>query len=195
MKNNDLGEVFVCNYILLVDDKEYFAIGFYNVELNSIGESRKFRPEYNKTLNVEFLKVDVNTDNSKELICLILTTGENNCFNYDINNPYDNGYPINYFNCNNKICKKEYYGLKVNYISQTDEFIFSCLGNNGNIRFCIFNNTFDSKEINKFKECETIDGYSTIYSTYKNDYFIVSDAKCNGNIKSYEPLIEKEKEE
>ena len=199
MISNKYGESLVCNYILMVDDKEYFAIGFYTTLINRIMENTNFRPEYNETENVEFLKVDMNSDNTKILICLVLITGENNCFNYDINNLYKNGFPINYFNCSNKICKNEYYSLKVDYIPQKDEFIFSCSGNTGNISFCIFNNSFNYKEIDKFNECENIDGYSTLYSEDTKDYFIISDVKCNGEIKSYQPLIgyidDKEEEE
>ena len=190
MKSNSYGESLVCNYILMVQDKENFAIGFYIIYRNTIIENSNFRPEYNETSNIKFLKVNINNDNTKLLICLILITGENNCFNYDINNPYDNGFPLNYFNCNNKMCKKEYYALKVNYIPEKDEFIFSCSGNNGNISFCIFDNTFNYKEINKFDDCETIDGYSTIYSKDAKDYYIISDVKCNGEIKSIQPLID-----
>ena len=102
---------------------------------------------------------------------------------------------MNYKKCNNKICRNEYYGLKINYFSQNDEFIFSCLGENGNITYCIFNNDFDYEEINKFENCDSINGYSTLFSNIRNNYYIISDENCTNNIISQHYLIKKIEEE
>ena len=92
---------------------------------------------------------------------------------------------MNYLDCNKKICRNEYYGLKINFVSETEEFVFSCLGNNGNITYCLFNSSLKFKEINKFDECESIYGYSTIYSSNLSTYYIISDEICNEKYYSY----------
>ena len=146
MKHSSLKEPLTCFYILYDNNKEYFAIGFYYLAddiLKIITEHTFFRPEYHECSNVIFLKSDIYTDKSIALVCLVFSTGENNCFNYNIKNSYDGGFPLDYFNCNNKLCRNKIYGLKINYFSKQEEYIFSCMGNNGNITFCIFNKSFN----------------------------------------------------
>ena len=197
MINTAFGETLACFYILFNTDTEQdtFAIGFYKINNDVIEENWNYWPSSLDCYNITFLKVDINSEHSKALICLILTTGENNCFIYDI---YVSGFNMNYLNCNNKICRNEYYGLKTNYFPEKKEFIFSCIGNDGNITYCIFNSTFSFNEINKFNQCESINGYSTIYSNNLSTYYIISDEMCEGKSNSYKiwiPQIEEEEEE
>ena len=64
---------------------------------------------------------------------------------------------------------------------------------NGGIIFDRFDyNLTDSKNFAyKFEECENVNGYSTIYSKLYQEYYVISDEECNGNAKSFVPLIEK----
>ena len=141
MDNKNIEEVVTCHYILIDNNNEYFAIGFY-IPGEIFGESQKYKPEYHEYKNVKFLKVDVNSSRSIALICLILSDGKNNCFHYDIYKEYNAGLTFTNFNCNNNICKNEYHSLNVDYNFEKDEFVFSCSGNNGNITYCIFDNSF-----------------------------------------------------
>ena len=50
-------------------------------------------------------------------------------------------------------------------------------------------------EINKFDECESINGYSTLYSNNLSDYFIISDEICNNKFYSYISLSNDTEEE
>ena len=192
MINTGIGETLACFYILYNTNtqQDTFAIGFYKINEDKIEENWSYWPASKDCENINFLKVDVNSEGSKALICLILSNGENNCFIYDI---YASGFKMDYLNCNKKICRNEYYGFKIKYYNETNEFIFSCLGEKGNITYCVFNN-FEFYEINKFDECDNINGYSTLYSNNANKYYIISDEICNGNEILYNPLIDKEEE-
>ena len=191
MINTDLGETLACFYILFNQNTEQdtFAIGFYKIDRNYINEESmlNYWPASQDCWNIDFLKVDINSERSKALVCLILSNGKNNCFIYNI---YASGFNMDYLDCNNKICRNEYYGLKINYYSFKDEFIFSCLGEIGNITYCIFNNKFDYNEINQFEKCDKINGYSTLFSNLTNKYYIISDEVCNNKIIPHHHLNE-----
>ena len=191
MINENIGEALACFYILN-RKQNTFAVGFYVIDGKEITEPGKFWPASEDCEDIQFLKVDVNKDHSKALVCLILPNKENNCFVYDINK---SGFSMNYLNNNNKICRNEYYGLKVNYFPEKDEFISSCLGENGNITYFIFNIDFNYEEINKFENCNNINGYSTAYSNSTNKYYIISDEFCNNENIPFKPLKEEEKAE
>ena len=191
MINENIGETLACFYILNRNENT-FAVGFYVIDGTKINEPIRFWPASEDCEDIQFLKVDINKDHSKALVCLILPNKNNNCFVYDIN---ESGFSMNYLNCNNKICRNEYYGLKVNYFPEKDEFISSCLGENGNITYCIFNNNFNYEEINKFENCNNINGYSTVFSNSTNKYYIISDEFCNNENIPFKPLKEEEKVE
>ena len=180
-----------CFYILFNQNTEQdtFAIGFYKIDRNYINEESmlNYWPASQDCWNIDFLKVDINSERSKALVCLILSNGKNNCFIYNI---YASGFNMDYLDCNNKICRNEYYGLKINYYSFKDEFIFSCLGEIGNITYCIFNNKFDYNGINQFEKCDKINGYSTLFSNLTNKYYIISDEVCNNKIIPHHHLNE-----
>lgn len=80
MINTGLGETLACFYILYNTDsgQDTFAIGFYKINDNEITENWKYWPASLDCSNINFLKVDVNSDHSKALICLVLSNGENN---------------------------------------------------------------------------------------------------------------------
>ena len=193
------GDVLTCFYILYDDDndKEYFrAIIYKKINLLYLEDYNLLSSPFESS-NIKYLKSDINSDRTKVLFCLVFSKGENNCFNFDIN---DNSLTLNYFNCNQNICNDKYYGLNVQYFSENDEFIFSCSGNNRNISLCIFNNFFEySYKKVMFKECENIEGYSTIYSIDEKDYYIISNDECNGILSSFQEsiisVIEEEEEE
>jgi hypothetical protein len=88
---------------------------------------------------VKYFKAEVNFNKTKTLICGLLGYGDNICFNF---NSSQTQFLAAYTFPNNNRCLMEYYGFKVNYFEEKDEFLFSCVGNNNNlihINF-IFNN-------------------------------------------------------
>ena len=87
------------------------------------------------------------------------------------------------------ICIPEYYSLKMYYFPQKEEFIFSCLTKDGGIQIHILDKDFEEASkplvnLHILEACE-IYGYSILYSYSKNDYFILSDAKCDNNDYSF----------
>ena len=144
--------------------------------------------------NINFFKVDINSDQNKALICCNSLNDLNFCFNYDKNK---NSFSSNYY-CNDNICNNKYYGFKVNYFPQTDEYIFSCSGVNGNIGLCIFNNNFEfENKIIQSDKCENIEGYSNLY--LNENYYLFLDKECGENPipiqeNSYASIIEAEPE-
>ena len=59
----------------------------------------------------------------------------------------------------------------------------------GDLRNC------EENEIIKYKDCEYIYSYSLIYNVIKNDYYIISDVKCDGIKYSFQPLTKEEEKE
>ena len=198
MEHNIKGEVITCFYITTENGENYFRIRFFKNNSGAFVEIEISQSSFkNLNTNVNYLKTDINSDNSKALICFILSTGENYCFSYDINtDSFSSDYK-----CDENICRNEYYGLKVIF-TENREFVFGCSGNNGNITLCIFDSNFNSKKkIIKLEECTDIEGYSIIYSNNENEYYILSDEACSGIANNAQDIqntifeIEEEKEE
>lgn len=92
-------------------------------------------------------------------------------------------------------CINKYYGSKVNYYienSNDDKFLFSCIHNSGNIIFAFFNMRNAFTEEYKYSDCEIIDGYSIVYLSIKDNYYIISNAICNQKKFPFEILYEEE---
>ena len=178
MNHNTKGNVFACFYITTENNQDYFRIRFFTRNGGLLEEYSYFTYKTFECSNVNYFKTNINSDNSKVFICFILTTGDNYCLYYDIN---EDSFSSNY-SCNENICKNKYYGLQVNFFeNNNNEFVFSCSGNNGNITLCNFDNNFNyNKKIIQFKECVDIEGYSNIYLNEEQEYYILSNQVCSG---------------
>ena len=71
------------------------------------------------------------------------------------------------------------------------EIAFSCSDSDGSIQVAIYNEDLESPHatLKQFISCESIYGYSVLYSKNKPDYYVVSDVKCNGNEYSFVSLL------
>ena len=178
------GEVFTCFYLNTQSGKDNFKIRFYARDGGTFKSNRKFSDKSFECPHVNYFNSDINSEHSKVLICFSLSSGENYCISYNINSDIFSSE----YHCNGNICRNIYYGLKVNYFSENDEFVFSCSGNNGNVTLCIFDKDFNyNQKVIKFEECNNIEGYSNIY--YNNDYYIISDENCSGPANNNNPDI------
>ena len=198
MEEKQKGQLIACFYIYINDDDdEIFKVEFYSLirDGGAINRIKDISPSEINIPNVNFFKVDINSEKNKALICFILLKGLNTCLSYDINTK---SFSSNYI-CNNNLCKKRLYSLKVYYFPENEEFIFSCSGNNGNVSLCIFNNNFEYESLMfNLDECFNIEGYSNIYKDGK--YYIISENSCSGIPKYIQnnketTKIEEEKEE
>ena len=124
--------------ILSYDITYYWHIGFYSIDGDTIINNDNYSPIIVEMNNkVKFFKVDVNYDKTVSLICGIEAQGNDFCFHYlTSQSELDlNGYIYN----EEPICQSEYYyKLKVDYFSLSDQFIFSCSGNEHNIKYIAF---------------------------------------------------------
>lgn len=125
---------------------------------------------------IEFIKSSVTTNRYSGIYCFLISDGEMFCVVYD----YYNNYKMSYLY--NVDCFTKYYGLKIDYYEEIEEFAVSCLANIGGIQVGTFSKDLRSAapdEIFKYGECEYIYGHSLIYYALKNDYYVISDVKCN----------------
>ena len=144
---------------------------------------------------IKCIKTSVTSDHLSSIFCFYLSNGELFCYTYSLNHIIDliYSYQID--------CLQKYYGLKVDYFKENNEFIVSCLADIGRIQVGKF--TDDLKEVApdeiiKYEDCEYIYGYSLIYNEIIKDYYVISDVKCNNTKYPFQPLngsLIKEEEE
>jgi hypothetical protein len=170
MKNSNGKVIYVCFYIILDGSNEYFGIGHYGGDGGTFTRTKSKNVELNDVINI---KSTISPDLTEAFICIIFSSGENNCFNYNIINQF-NSFDVNYYDCSNNICQTNYNSLKVEYNPTKEEYIFGCLGNNLNITTCIFNEDYTYNElINKYESEYEIDSYSYIYNQDKDLYYLI----------------------
>ena len=81
--------------------------------------------------------------------------------------------------------------MKVVILYEKQEIVFSCCSDsNGGIQAAFFNKALKTPDFSfiQFSSCENIYGHSILYSNNEQDYFVVSDVKCNGIEYIYQKL-------
>ena len=190
MNEFSYGNILTC-FFLIYMTKYQITVEYYSITDNYIALYEYFSPDYYVVGNVECIKSITNIDHSKAFLCLYLSNGKIKCFIFDINLDEPD---IFIYYWEDYITKKEYYGLKLNYYDKTDEYIFTCILENGGILFDFFNNEFEYvKEFTKYTNCN-VNGYSIIYSNYKKLYYLLSDLVCSQIYYPFEQLINLEEE-
>ena len=203
MNNPQKGETLACFLVLSYDSKYYLSINYYKVNENTITEDTEYdssQKEYDY-YQVGYFNVDINSDKTKALICSFLSVGDDLCFYFDITQnqfePFSNKIYLNDIYSYEHQCLKDDYKFKVNYLTNTDQFIFSCLGDNGFIIYVIYyfdnDNTlkYIVREFNKTDECIDFNGYDIFYSE-ENHYYLISDYICNKSLDISDLIIEEE---
>ena len=184
---NDIskGEALACFFITSNSNIYYWNIEFLYVNGNSIEQQTSYssiRKEMSQ--NCPLFKVEVNSDKTKALIC-----GFNGysdfCFYYYTS---QSDLELNYITPGGSSCSILYYAFKVNYFQDKNEFAFSCLINDNNIKYVVYNLDDESNSNNNIyslrtqNNCEKFNGYSLFYSNEKENYFIVSDYICDKSL-------------
>ena len=171
MINKDKNNIFICFFML--EHKLY--ISFYNIGEKSIFLNEDILPNSNSEKDFECIKSIVNPNHSKALITLYSSTGEMKSFIFSIDQK--NIYSIdfnNYFK--NNFCKRNYVGLNVYYFKQNEEYINSCLDNNGNLLVEFYDQNFNIYNYQIINYNKTnIFRYSILYSNCTGKYFFVSE--------------------
>ena len=186
-ENEESDETLACFYLLYGDNKYYWYIKFFNInENNVIEENTNISPIKEESLfQYTYFKVDVNSEKNIALICGYLSVGADACFYFDFTQKkFDSNIHYLHDIATDVQCDKKNYGLKVNYFSEKNQFIFSCLSDTSIIYVLFYfddNNSFkyNFNKLNTNDECEYFNGYNFFYSQEEDNYYIISDYICN----------------
>ena len=193
MIHKSQGEEFlICAYIIFFQDNYILHFQHYNID-NQIKENSNCSDCQFAFENTTIIKSTINKNHTKALFCFNIYNGNTKCMMYDVEMNEGKRYYIYEYSALE--CDNKYYGYKVNYYIETnnyDYFLFSCIHNNGNIIFAFFEMNIAFTEEYKYSDCENIDGYSIIYLPINNNYYIISDAICNQTKIPFESLYEGE---
>ena len=169
MTDNNKNNLLVFFFVV----RDEFFNAFYELGKSDIYISSKFNVNKIPYNDTECLKSAINSDHSKALISLFSGIGEMKSFMFDINEKKMSKILNTHFP--NHFCSHSYFGFKVYYYKQNDEFINSCLNINGDLMIGIYdkdvNNYYENiKKIDK----EIVYGYSILYSNCTQKYFLIS---------------------
>ena len=180
----------ICFLIISVNGETVITQDYFDVEESLIIGFNKY--SINKKLNnVKLIKSLTNKDTTKSLVVTLI---ENNGM-YQIK-IYSFYYRIIITNFEvikepDFKCSLNNYGIKTSYIYEKNLLSFSCISYNATINSIFFNDKLRFlNNIDKFEECESIYGYSIIFSNYSNNYFIISDVICNNTQNMLMKLID-----
>ena len=200
--NSDTDETLLCVYLVVnSSDISYLTSNFMHINDNNSIEP-KFGNVHFGWNNFTIIKSSIGENPSIVLFCY-----------YDSNNPditprcfalsfINNGIGIYSHIAYPYKCKNNYFSFKVNYISESEEIVYSCLTDYRGIQLGFYNKSIEYKYfIYKYSECEKVYSYSLLYLNYSKEYYFLSDLMCQGTPIPYvkffnEPAEEKsEKEE
>ena len=195
MVHSSHGQVLSCYFIIYKDGDYNFVVDYFQVSTNKIILHPNFVPDYYFLGEAKCIK-SLLIDFYNSFICLYISNGEGRCKIFNINEQDDGIF--HFFP--RFICKDAYYGLKVSYYKEKEEYIFSCIIEDGGIGIEFFDKDLNNyEELIKRFDCD-IYGYSIIYSNDTNNYYLLSDLNCNNKNCPFTPLNytkceEEEKEE
>ena len=188
----------ICIYKSYYDSTYPFAISLWYINGETISIKRKTRY---LSMNTKYLQSVSKSIDFKPFFCSFNDEGEAICLIFD---SYDFIYETSVYGDDllGKKCEVKPYNLKAYYFSETEEYVFSCLNQDGEIQTTIYNKNMTrmsdiehpSQRINKtYIGCDSF-YYSIIYSSIYKKYLIVSDINCN-NYKQFTSFDREEGEE
>ena len=169
-------DIIECTYY--VEKPSSYSSSYY-VSLALFIINNQYIETYQDTIHYSYKNIllfssAVNNDFSTAFHCFVDNGGKTICRNY-------NGADV--WTLNEK-CSTDNYGLNTYYFPSTEEFAISCLLLNGGIQFVFFNNQLN--EVTRFEykytDCEEIIRYSLLFSKKKENFYVLSDVQCNGDI-------------
>ena len=180
---------FIIDYYIFLNHDDELAESFYIIDEEKIEWTKYSNLKYIDSSDIENtkqIKTVANSDSSKVLIALLLSTNKINYykFHYREDNPdfYDSYTGI--FGC-----RDELYSMKLNYLVNNNHAVLSCINSDSIVQASIFPDNLDNPVIkNQFESCQSIYGHNVLYSEYHSKYYVISDVKCGEYIRSFEPL-------
>ena len=186
------GDVLTCVFLIYIDDY-YITFDYFKIEENTtIYEHPNFISDHFAFENFIWVKSVKSSNNSVILSYIYLSSGLEKYVIFNVNKNYRD---LEYYSYENKNCINNYYGSKINYFQEKEEFVFSCLVENRSIFINYFDKEFNNNNsLIKFNDCENIYGYSILYSNSSQKYFTIADGDCIIQIEKEEEEKEKEEE-
>ena len=179
---------FVCFFIIKGSDSiyEYLEQTVFNINNKKLEKSYKYiydSIKFNFNTIVQ-IKADTNKYLDAALVCIVTFVNNSKCYKFILN--YDETYFYKSSTFNYK-CISDLYGIKVAYLNETQETLFSCIlsSETGGIQTAFFRNDLETPDYSykQFLNCSNIYGYSIIYTN--NDYYIISDITCDSYKNKY----------
>jgi len=163
--------IYSSSYILVFD---YFEINNSDI----IVMHSKFYADHFIYSNISCIKSTLMPGRTRALVGLYKSTGDAKYIIYDI---MEIDYKTPKENSLNQYCRKEYHGLKINYYKEKNIYSYSCIDDNGKIFASFLNENLEIYNSTiKYDDCEEIHGYSILYSSFDEKFYVVSDVNCQG---------------
>ena len=170
-----------------ISDNIYYKVIVCVFKINDVEESSESEEEISQINDFvyvdnnglsNYFKSATNKDLSKAICCFSNTASPGYCYFYDINNNKLTG-GDKYFTD----CGFGYLGLKIEYFSQTNEFVASCKNALCNFKIVKFNDNFDEIEIKNgdtttndwsINDCSSAYTYNVIYEINSGKYYMLT---------------------
>ena len=179
----------VC-YLMINDSGDSLTQDFYEIYENKIEDYNKYSLSYEKLTNVKQIKTITIKDIKRALVAVLIENS--NTYKIKLYQYYYE-YTSTHLNLINEPsfnCAKTYYGIKTNYIYEKDLLSFSCIGSGSIVQSILLSNSLSIVQTNKqFETCESIFGHSVLYSSYYQQYYVVSDVICDNHQRTFIHLI------
>ena len=133
--------------------------------------------KYLEIYDPKIIKSAVTSDGKKALICASTPEGTSFCSDYTIN---DNSFTekTNY----GVICRDGHYSSNVEYMRETNQFIFSCSSNSGDLTAQIFDENLEPVgTVMTIFNGDSVSGASIIYSYDLGNYYVISDVSSSND--------------
>ena len=169
-------KILLCFFTIFDSSNYYLTYDYFSVLESGITILENYYPDHYIFYNTLCIK-SIRTENKKKsLITLYSSNGVLHFFVYDIDNISEpNSF---YFSVQ---CRTQYYGLKINYYKEREEYIISCINGDGQIFISFFDKDLNYiNDMNKFIDCENIYGHSILFIDNEQLYYILSDVNCKG---------------
>ena len=189
-----LGQCLLCVYLIYYNSNTKIAFDYFTVTTSSIAQVNS--SSYNQYLaylnyDVSCFKTALSSDKTKVLVVTYNADGIGTYVTFNVNTAYTKLENIRYIPAHYN--RKIYHTLKLNYFSETNEFLYTGLltsnsrnnngyDNNDLVLVEFFNSQFSNYDYAwKYERssCE-MNAYSILYLEHKSAYYIMSDIKCNG---------------
>lgn len=133
-----------------------------------------YKRDYVQVNNVNQIRSDTNADLTISYVCINTDEKISSCYKFTLDKKFSES-EFNLIKQFEKNCRTDIYGIKVNYLFEKKNVLFSCPDIDGSFQTYFFEE--DSTYI-KYQNCYSIFGYSVIYINNLNNYYVISDVNC-----------------